>query len=72
MHIATTKGRCFRWRGGETVLEEKTRECAMASMEAAFEAMKTLPPIDQERLMGIIDGLVIANSIHIQKKGGTG
>lgn len=44
----------------------------MASMEAAFEAMKTLPPIDQERLMGIIDGLVIANSIHIQKKGGTG
>lgn len=54
------------------MLEEKTRECAIASMEAAFEAMKTLPPIDRERLMGIIDGLVIANSIHIQKKGGTG
>lgn len=54
------------------MIDEKTRESVRTSMDNVMDALQSLSTSDRERLMGIIDGLVIANSIHIQKKGGTG
>lgn len=59
--------RCCRWEGGDTVIDEKTRENVRTSMDNVMSALESLSQPDRERLMGIIDGLVIANSI--QKKG---
>lgn len=49
------------------MIDEKTRESVRTSMDNVMSALESLSQSDRERLMGIIDGLVIANSI--QKKG---